>query len=257
VALFAGDIVVIVAGGVSSTPLFASLLASHLVIGIALLAMAWMTEWHDIVVAAVVMFGVAAFLSRAETPAGQIGFAGAIYALFIAYPLLLGTKAKRFIQPYLAAVLAGIPFFLLARHAIREAGYDNVIGLLPVFQAALMLLLVWRLLRIEPVGERLLGRLAMTAAAALAFITVAIPLQLDKQWITIGWALEGAALVWLFRRIPHRGLLVWSGALLAAVFVRLAVNPAVLSYHPASHRAIVNWYLYTYLVSAAAFFFAA
>ena len=35
------------------------------------------------------------------------------------------------------------------------------------------------------------------------------------------------------------------------------MNPAVLSYHPASHRAIVNWYLYTYLVSAAAFFFAA
>jgi len=257
VALFAGDIVVIIAGGVSSTPLFASLLASHIVIGIALLAMAWTTEWHDIAVAAVVMLGVAAFLSRSETPAGQIGFAGAIYALFIAYPLLLGTKAKRFIQPYLAAVLAGIPFFLLARKAIRVAGYDYAIGILPLFQAALMLLLVWRLLRIEPPGERLLGRLAMTAAAALAFITVAIPLQLDKQWITIGWALEGAAIVWLFRRIPHRGLLVWSGALLAAAFVRLAVNPAVLSYHPASHRAIVNWYLYTYLVSAAAFFVAA
>ncbi len=257
VALFAGDVVVIIAGDVSSTPLFASLLASHIVIGIALLAMAWMTEWHDIVVAAVVMFGLAAFLSPAETPARQAGFAGAIYALFIAYPLLLGTRARRFLQPYLGAVLAGIPFFLLARNAIRVAGYDYAIGILPLFQAALMLLLVWRLLRIEPAGERLLGRLAMTAAAALAFVTVAIPLQLDKQWITIGWALEGAALVWLFRRIPHRGLLLWSGALLAAAFVRLAVNPAVLSYHPASHRAIVNWYLYTYLVSAAAFFVAA
>ena len=129
--------------------------------------------------------------------------------------------------------------------------------MLPVFQAALMLLLVWRLLRIEPPSERLLSRLALIAAAALAFITIAIPLQLEKQWITIGWALEGAALVWLYRRIPHRGLLAWSGALLAAAFVRLALNPAVLSYHPASHHAIVNWYLYTYLVSAAAFFVAA
>jgi uncharacterized membrane protein len=257
VALFAGDVVVMIAGSVSSTPLFASLLASHIVIGIALLAMAWTTEWHDIVVAAVVMLGLAAFLSRAETPARQIGFAGAIYALFVAYPLFLGARAKRFLQPYLAAVLAGIPFFLLARQAIRTAGYDYAIGILPLFQAALMLLLVWRLLRIERAGERLLGRLAMTAAAALAFITVAIPLQLDKQWITIGWALEGAALVWLFRRIPHRGLLVWAGVLLAAAFLRLTVNPAVLSYHPSSHRAVVNWYLYTYLVSAAAFFVAA
>jgi uncharacterized membrane protein len=257
VALFAGDIVIIIAGGVSSTPLFASLLASHIVIAIALLAMAWITEWHEIAVGAVLLFALAASLSRTQSPAQQIGFAGAIYALFILYPLFLGTRAKRFLQPYLAAVLAGIPFFFLARQAIRNAGYENVIGLLPVFQAALMLLLVWRLLRIEPAGERLLGRLAMTAAAALAFLTVAIPLQLDKQWITIGWALEGAALVWLFRRIPHRGLLIWSGALLAAAFVRLAVNPAVLSYHPSSHRAIVNWYLYTYLVSAAAFFVAA
>ena len=48
------------------------------------------------------------------------------------------------------------------------------------------------------------------AGAVLAFVTVAIPLQLDKQWITIGWALEGAALAWLFRRIPHRGLFWWA-----------------------------------------------
>lgn len=257
VSLFAGDLVVIIAGSVSSTPLFVSLLASHLVIGIAMLSVAWLTEGHDIALAAMAFFALAEVMFRPETPAQHLGFAGAIYALSIAYPLLLGARAKRFVQPYLAAILAGIPFFIQARMAIKDAGYANIIGILPVFQAALMLLLVWRLLRIEPAGERLLNRLAMTAAAALAFITVAIPLQLDKQWITIGWALEGAALVWLFRRIPHRGLLVWSAALLAAAFVRLAVNPAVLSYHPASHRAIVNWYLYTYLVSAAAFFAAA
>ena len=257
VALALGDIVVMIAGGTATTPVFASLLASHLVIGIALLAVAWLIEGHDIAVFAVVLLGIATAFSRAATPAQQLGFAGAIYAIFIAYPLLLGTRAKRFVQPYLAAVLAGIPFFIFARMAIEEAGNGDVIGLLPLFQAALMLLLVWRLLRIEPAGERLLTRLALTAAAALAFITIAIPLQLEKQWITIGWALEGAALVWLFRRIPHRGLLAWSAALLAAAFVRLSINPAVLSYHPASHMAIVNWYLYTYLVSAAAFFLAA
>ena len=68
---------------------------------------------------------------------------------------------------------------------------------------------------------------------------------------------EGAALVWLYRKIPHRGLLAWSVALLSIVFVRLVFNPAVFSYHSASHTPIFNWYLYTYLVSAAAFFVAA
>jgi hypothetical protein len=257
VALMLGDIVIMIAGGISSQAVFASLLASHLIIGIAMLAVAWLIEEHDVAVLTVVLLGAATALARLETPAHTLVFAGAIYAIFVVYPLLLGARTKRFIQPYLAAVLAGVPFFFFARRAIEDAGYGYAIGLLPVFQAALMLLLVWRLLRIEPPSERLLSRLALTAAAALAFITIAIPLQLEKQWITIGWALEGAALVWLYRRIPHRGLLAWSGALLAAAFVRLALNPAVLSYHPASHHAIVNWYLYTYLVSAAAFFVAA
>jgi uncharacterized membrane protein len=257
VALALGDIVLMIAGGVATTPIFGSLLAAHLIIGIAMLAVAWIMEQHELAILAVALLALGTALSGAHTPAQRLIFAGAAYAIFIAYPLLLGTRAKRFAQPYLAAVLAGVPFFVFARRAIEDAGYGYAIGFLPVFQAALMLLLVWRLLNIEEEDNRLLSRLALTAAAALAFITIAIPLQLEKQWITIGWALEGAALVWLYRRIPHRGLLAWSGALLGAAFVRLALNPAVLSYHPASHHAIVNWYLYTYLVSAAAFFAAA
>jgi uncharacterized membrane protein len=176
--------------------------------------------------------------------------------LYIAYPLVLGARVKRAFEPYLAAVIASVPFFFFTRDAMLDARLGYMIGVLPVAQALIMLVLLVRLLRIEPPTERLLGRLALVAATALAFVTVAVPLQLDKQWITIAWALEGAALVWLYRRIPHRGLLGWAAALLAIAFARLVLNPAVLSYHPAS-AAILNWYLYTYLVSAIAFFVAA
>jgi uncharacterized membrane protein len=255
-ALFLGDFVVIIAGYSAGTPLFTTLLAAHLVIGIAILIVTWLQEWHEVAVVAVAVLAIGTVLARIPTPGQRLAFAGAVYAIFIAYPLLLGARTKRSMYPYLAAVLAGIPFFIVARDAIRDAGYNYAIGVLPLFQAALMLMLLWRLLRIEPATERLLSRLALVAAAALAFITVAIPLQLDRQWITIGWALEAAALVWLFRRIPHRGLLIWSGALFAAVLVRLWFGADVFV-HTASRRPIVNWYLYTYLVSAAAFFFAA
>ena len=78
---------------------------------------------------------------------------------------------------------------------------------MPVVEGAVLALLLRQLLQLEPAGQRDLGRLALVAGAALAFVTVAIPLQLEQQWITIGWALEGAALAWLYRRIPHRGLL--------------------------------------------------
>ena len=101
-----------------------------------------------------------------------------------------------------------------------------------------------------------MGRLALVAGVALAFATVAIPLQLNRQWITIGWALEGAALAWTYRRIPHRGLLYWAFALLAVVFVRLAFNPAVFVYEPRGYR-VFNWYLYAYAICAASMFLAA
>ena len=38
---------------------------------------------------------------------------------------------------------------------------------------------------------------------ALLFITLVFPIQFERQWITLGWALEGTALLWLFRRVPH------------------------------------------------------
>jgi uncharacterized membrane protein len=109
------------------------------------------------------------------------------------------------------------------------------------------------LLRIERAGQRDLTRLALVAGVALGFVTVAIPLQLRQQWITIGWALEGAALGWLYRRIPHRGLLYFGNALLATVFARLALNPDIFEYAPRGGLRIFNWYLYTYLISAIAF----
>jgi uncharacterized membrane protein len=256
-APFLGQIVAMIAGGSPHTPLFATLLGTQAVLLLAIMAVAWSTETHAIIVAAVPMTAIATAVARTTTPSREFTFAVVLYALFLVYPFLLGKRAKREFAPHLAAVIAGLPFFFFARHAMIGAQLDWMIGVLPVAQALLMMLLLVQLLKIEPPSERQLNRLATVAGAALAFITVAIPLQLEKQWITIGWALEGAALVWLFTRIPHRGLLIWAGGLMSAVFVRLAFNPAVFEYHPASHTPIFNWYLYTYLVAAVSFFVAA
>jgi uncharacterized membrane protein len=184
----------------------------------------------------------------------QLLFAAPIYLVFIGYPLILGRRCGQSLEPYLAAVLAGIPFFFEARHAMIQAGWGQVIGILPVCQALLQVLLLLRLLGSEPRGKRSLGRLALVSGAALAFITVAIPLQLEKEWITIGWALEGAALAWLYGKIPHKGLFLAVSGLFAAVFVRLAMNPSILIYQPRSDARIWNWCLYAYLVSATALF---
>jgi uncharacterized membrane protein len=101
------------------------------------------------------------------------------------------------------------------------------------------------------------AQLALFGGAALFFITLIFPIQFDRQWITVGWALEGAALCWLFHRVPHPGLRLAGVGLLSVVFVRLALNPAVLSYHRRAAFPIFNWYLYTYGIATACLFVAA
>ncbi|MFZ2489923.1 MAG: DUF2339 domain-containing protein, partial [Thermoanaerobaculia bacterium] len=172
------------------------------------------------------------------------------------YPLLLGHRLGRSVFPHVAAVLASAAYFFAARDVMMDGGYGWMIGVLPVGQAIAMMLVLVRLLAVERRDRRQLTRLALVAATALAFITVAVPLQLERQWVTVAWALEGAALFWLFRRIQHRGLLAWGSVLLAVSFVRLAFNPLVLAYYPSS-VPIWNWYLYAYLITAACLFAAA
>jgi uncharacterized membrane protein len=261
-SVFLAQAVAIVASGQPAPPAWSWLLLDNVALLAVLLGLAAMIPWHALAVWAVVPTAVqttlwlSAYLTGDTWTEGLV-FIAAPYALFLAYPMLLGARAGRARQPYLAAVLASVPFFVLARQCILAGGHGDVIGVLPVAQAICLLGVLVRLLRVEPATEREQGRLALVAGAALAFVTAAIPLQLDRQWITIGWALEGAALAWLYRRIPHRGLLAWSIGLCVAVFIRLSLNPAVFEYHARGALPIWNWYLYTYMVAAVALFAAA
>jgi uncharacterized membrane protein len=100
-------------------------------------------------------------------------------------------------------------------------------------------------------------RRALFAAQALLFITLAIPILLDKESITIAWALEVLGLVWLKRRVQHHGLVIFAGLLAIAVATRLLVNPALWHYHPRSSLPILNFYRYTFGIPAVSFLLAA
>jgi uncharacterized membrane protein len=256
VALFTLHFGAILASG-ASRPSTAVLAVAHAVALGTLLAVATGRGWLKLGLLAVgtSAFAVLVFATlhaRAADWPARLGLAAALYAVFLAWPFAAGKAAVGAREPWLAAILASAPFFFAARQALVAGGYRHVIGALPLAQAAAMALLLRRLLAVESPRARDTGRLALVAGAALAFVTVAIPLQLEKQWITIGWALEGAALAWLYTRIAHRGLLFTSAGLLGAAFVRLALNPDIFHYAPRSELPIFNWYLYTYLVASAA-----
>jgi uncharacterized membrane protein len=159
-----------------------------------------------------------------------------------------------------AAALAGPVQFLLVYRLIRAAwpGLSDVMGLLPAaFAVPAFLSLVAVLKSVPKTSPARLTQLAWFGGAGLFFVTLIFPVQFDRQWITIGWALEGAALCWLFRRLPHPGLRLVGVGLLLAAFARLALNSAVLGYYPRGTWPILNWYLYTYGLTILSLFAAA
>jgi len=83
-------------------------------------------------------------------------------------------------------------------------------------------------------------------AIAVVFLTIAIPLKAHGRWITTGWLVEGAALLWLASRNQSRLLRVLAVLCLALGLCALVtINPS------ASLTPVFNQRFATYLVAIA------
>jgi hypothetical protein len=179
----------------------------------------------------------------------------AFYLAFLALPFVVPAWRERPL-PWISAALSGLLFFLPLYRAVSLGWGKAWIGALPMALAAVSFAAfagVDRRFTSAPPGtpeaRRRLTFLALFSAVAMGFVAVAIPLQLDRQWITVGWALEGAAVWWLFGRLPHPGLKAFGALLFALVGVRLLLNPELLRYEERG-LPVLNWLLYTYGVPA-------
>jgi len=93
---------------------------------------------------------------------------------------------------------------------------------------------------------------ALHLTAAVVFLTIAIPLKTQGRWLTIGWLVEGAALLWVASRLRTRLLRALAVLCLALGFIALVeVNP------PASATPFFNQRFGCYLAGIAVFSFAA
>jgi uncharacterized membrane protein len=182
----------------------------------------------------------------------------AFHAAFLLFPLLLARRLPGRRVPFLAGAWSGPAHFVVVHHLVKTFYPNGAMGLLPLAFALPHLGTLWWLWRsLDNQEPRRLSLLAWQGGVALLFITLIFPIQFDRQWLTVAWALEGAALLALFHRVPHPGL-QWTGAgLLAAAFVRLALNPAVWQYYPRSETPFWNWFLYAYGVVVACLFLGA
>lgn len=186
-----------------------------------------------------------------------LGWFAGFALLFTVFPFLFWRELKEEVVPWAAAALAGPLHFYLVHHLVKRVWPNDYMGLLPALFALPVLAGLFFLVKhLATEDGRRNTQLALFGGAALFFLTLIFPIQFSKQWLTLSWALEGVALLWLFHRVPHPGLRLTGVALLVTSFVRL-VNPLVLEYHVRADTAIFNWYLYTYGVTTLCLFIAA
>jgi uncharacterized membrane protein len=179
------------------------------------------------------------------------------YAVFAVYPFLFRRDFAKLTGPWAVAALSGVVHFWMVYQAIKNGwpGTENFLGVIPaLFAAAPLVSLVVILRATIADNPKRLNQLAWFGGVALFFITLIFPIQFDRQWLTVAWALEGVALLWLFHRVPHAGLRAVGTVLLIVAFTRLALNPAVFDYHVRGDTAIFNWYLYAYGIATVALF---
>ncbi|HXT21402.1 MAG TPA: DUF2339 domain-containing protein [Thermoanaerobaculia bacterium] len=148
------------------------------------------------------------------------------------------------------AAVASLAVDLIAWHGADRADLDLPWGWIEIALAALWIVLALPVARRRDALAGNEAVLAAAAAAATTLVSFAVPMELDRQWITVAWALEVTALVWLAGRLRVPLLAHLAALLTALVGARLLLNPAVVTY-PIGEHPIVSWLLYGYGVPIA------
>jgi uncharacterized membrane protein len=144
-----------------------------------------------------------------------------------------------FVLPVVNAGLGFLAFYFL----LTPVAQDWAAPWLAVAFAAFYLLLM----RLPESGILQRGATALTSlhlTAAIVFLTIAIPLKTHGRWMTIGWLVEGAVLLWLSRRVGS--MLLRTFALISTI---LGLGALVLVNPVAASRPIFNERFGTYCVA--------
>ena len=150
------------------------------------------------------------------------------------------------------AVGAALSHFLLIWYTQRAVAPGVPWGLISIAIAVPFLVGAERLVQWRTRMAGATEALGVLAAGVSFFVAAAIALELRREWITVAYAVELAAVAAISARLELRAMRLLCWPLLAVVVVRFVFNPEVLRY-PLGVAPIVNWILWGYGLSIAAF----
>ena len=147
-------------------------------------------------------------------------FFATFYVIFLAYKLL--RKEKFRIDDILlllanSVVLYGVGYALLYHHL----GAEKYRGLFTLLNGIIHFVVSIVIFRVKQSDKNLFY---FTAGLVIAFITIAIPVQLDGNWVTMLWAVEAAGLFWLGRTRNTAAYELLSYAVMVAAFFCIALG---------------------------------
>ena len=163
------------------------------------------------------------FYSRPQL-ALTVAFATVFFAIFAVAPLVARrpedeSSVFAAIPLLLAFVNAGVYF--LQVYGMYEEVNKHAMAWFALALAAAYIFLSRQTQRQDPDPENIARLHFLHLALAIGFITIAIPIRLDGHWITIGWFVEAAVLLWLSDRIRSTLLSGFAVAALALGVFRL------------------------------------
>jgi uncharacterized membrane protein len=142
----------------------------------------------------------------------------AIFLLFLLAHLARGfiNREPETVEDTLLLLVNPFAFFATAYHLFNPTHHNWMgpfaIGMALVYASAAKLLMA------RAMKSR--REVLLLIAVALTFVTIAIPIQLHSNWITIAWAVEGVAILWAALEIGSARLRSHAFALFGLAFVK-------------------------------------
>lgn len=179
------------------------------------------------------------------------------YITFIIYKVI---NLKHVAVENISLILANSFIFYGFGYAILDgrAGFDNYLGTFTVLNAAIHFAVAFTVSRLKLVAQDLIYLLS---ALIITFATIAVPVQLDGNFVTLIWAVEAAILFWIGRTKTLRIFEIYSFPLMLMASISLVmdwfkvVESRDLSEISAISYPFYNGNFFTSLFFAAAFFF--
>jgi len=157
-------------------------------------------------------------------------------------------------QDLIVLGLNGAVYFAVS-YVLLQMHYQAWMGLFAAAVAGVHLVVGTQLWKAHTASGRDTRPVLLALGIALGFLTLAIPIQFTGFSISISWALEGAALVWISRRTNESRILFGAVAVYVLVFLRLYSYDSFLA---EGHRALLlNGRFLTFAISAVSFFLGA